>query len=209
MNKLDGKKIAIIATDGVEQVELLKPRDILTQAGAQCTVISNKEGEIKGWDMDHWDQKIPVDLLLDQASANEFDALVIPGGVINPDKMRLEDKALRLVIDFYDQGKPIGAICHGPWLLVETDLLEGKRVTSWPSLRTDIENAGGMWVDEQVVVDDGIVTSRKPDDIPAFADKLIEEIAEGIHEREPVAGRSQAQPQLGEAPLSGRSGLGL
>lgn len=183
LQKLQGKKVAILATDGFEQSELLLPKKALEEAGAQTTVVSLKSGEIKGWNQQNWGEKIPVDMTVDQANVEDFDALMLPGGVMNPDKLRMNDNAVQFARDFVDSGKPVGAICHGPWLLVEADVVEGKTLTSWPSLESDIENAGGNWVDEEVVVDNGIVTSRKPDDIPAFNQKLIEEISEGVHSR--------------------------
>lgn len=180
-NKLNGKRIAILATDGVEQVELTKPRDALREAGAQAVVVSPKGNEIKAWQHDHWGDTIHVDVPLEQASADEFDGLMVPGGVMSPDRLRQNEQAVRFVKRFFEQGKPVAALCHGPWLLVEADVVRGRTVTSWPSLKTDIRNAGGDWVDREVVTDEGLVTSRKPDDIPAFNRKMIEEFAEGIH----------------------------
>lgn len=180
-NKLNGKRIAILATDGVEEVELTKPRDALREAGAQAVVVSPKDDRIKGWQHDHWGSEIAVDLPLSRASADDFDGLMLPGGVMNPDHLRQNEQAVKFVKRFFEQGKPVAAICHGPWLLVEADVVRGRTVTSWPSLRTDIRNAGGDWVDREVVTDEGLVTSRKPDDIPAFNRKMIEEFGEGIH----------------------------
>ena len=179
-NSLNGKKIAILATDGFEQVELLEPKRALEQAGATTQVVSPKSGEIKGWNSTDWGQSVPVDISLAQANADTFDALLLPGGVMNPDKLRMEPAAVAFVKAFFAAGKPVAAICHGPWMLVEADVIEGRTLTSWPSLQTDIRNARGYWVDQQVVVDRGLVTSRKPDDIPAFSQKIIEEFAEGI-----------------------------
>jgi protease I len=179
--KLSGKRVAFLATDGFEQSELLEPRRILDEAGAKTTLVSLKAGEIKGWDESDWGQSVPVDQTLDDASANDFDALVLPGGQRNPDKLRMEPTAVAFVRSFFEAGKPVGAICHGPWLLIEAEVAKGRKVTSWPSIRKDLENAGAIWVDQEVVVDKGLVTSRKPDDIPAFGNKLIEEIGEGIH----------------------------
>ena len=181
--KLEGKRIAILATDGFEQSELLEPKRLLEEAGAETTVVSLKPGEIKGWNGEDWGESVKVDATLDGASSEEFEALLLPGGVMNPDKLRAQPPAVEFVRDFFRAGKAIGAICHGPWLLVEADIVQGRRVTSWPSLQTDIRNAGGAWEDSECVADQGIVTSRKPDDIPAFASKLIEEIAEGVHTR--------------------------
>lgn len=179
--KLNGKRIAILATDGVEEVELTKPRDALREAGAQAVVVSPKGGEIKAWQHDHWGSNIPVDLPLSRARADDFDGLMLPGGVMSPDRLRQDEQAVRFVKGFFEAGKPVAAICHAPWLLVEADVVRGRTVTSWPSLRTDIRNAGGDWVDRDVVTDEGLVTSRKQDDIPAFNRKMIEEFAEGIH----------------------------
>lgn len=180
-NKLQGKRVAFLATDGVDQAELIEPFNAIKNAGAKTELISIKEGSIQGVKgMDKGD-KFPVDKTVKQANADEYDALVIPGGVANPDKLRLDKDAVAFVRRFFDTNKPIGAICHGPWMLVEADVVKGRTITSWPSLRTDVRNAGGKWVDEEVRVEQGIVTSRKPDDIPAFNRKLIEEIAEGKH----------------------------
>jgi protease I len=180
--KLNGKRIAILATDGVEQVELTEPRKALDEAGAKTVVVSPKSGRIKGWQHDHWGDEIPVDLALESATAETFDALLLPGGVMNPDRLRGNKQAVQFVKNFFDAGKPIAAICHGPWMLVEADAVRGRSVTSWPSLQTDLRNAGADWSDQDVVTDEGIVTSRKPDDIPAFNRKMIEEFAEGRHE---------------------------
>jgi len=178
---LAGKRVAILATDGVEQIELIEPRKALDDAGAVTTVISPKGGSIKGWQHDHWGDEIPVDLALAEARADEFDALLLPGGVMNPDRLRTNRDAVAFVRDVFQAGRPVAAICHGPWMLVEAGVVRGRTVTSWPSLQTDIRNAGGDWVDREVVTDEGLVTSRKPDDIPAFNRKMIEEIAEGVH----------------------------
>jgi protease I len=180
-SKLNGKRVAILATDGVEQVELTEPRRALDEAGAQTLVVSPKNDSIKGWQHDHWGDKIHVDVPLDQARADDFDALLLPGGVMNPDHLRQDQRAVRFDKHFFQAGKPVAAICHGPWLLVEANVVRDRTVTSWPSLQTDIRNAGGDWVDREVVTDMGLVTSRKPDDIPAFNRKMIEEFAEGIH----------------------------
>jgi len=183
-NDINGKRVAILATDGVERVELLEPRKALDAGGARTTVVSPKQGSIKGWEHDHWGEDIKVDQLLDNASADDFDALMLPGGVMNPDHLRQNQKAVNFVRSFFDAGKPVAAICHAPWMLIEANAVDGRSVTSWPSLRTDLENAGAEWVDREVVTDNGLVTSRKPDDIPAFNRKMIEEFAEGIHERQ-------------------------
>ena len=179
--KLAGKKIAILATDMFEQSELTEPRRCLMEAGAEVHVIAPHDGAIQG--MQHHDKgdKIAVDLTLAKASAQSYDALVLPGGVANPDALRTDAAAVAFVRHFFDAGKPVGAICHGPWTLIEADAVRGRRLTSWPSLKTDIKNAGADWSDREVVVDRGLVTSRKPDDLPAFCAKLIEEFAEGQH----------------------------
>jgi protease I len=179
---LNGRTIAILATDGFEQSELTEPKRALEGAGATVHVVSPKSGSIRGWDATDWGDEVPVDLGLEQARPEDYDGLVLPGGQINPDTLRLEPQAVEFVRAFFAAGKPVGAICHGPWLLVEADVVRGRKVTSWPSVRTDLKNAGADWVDQEVVVDQGLVTSRKPDDIPAFSAKIIEEFAEGRHE---------------------------
>jgi deglycase len=189
-SNLSGKRVAILATDGVEQVELTEPRRALDQAGAKTVVVSPKSGKIKGWQHDHWGDEIPVDQELESASADTFDALLLPGGVMNPDHLRMNKKAVQFVKSFFEAGKPVAAICHGPWLLVEADVVRGRSVTSWPSLQTDLRNAGADWVDREVMTDEGLVTSRKPDDIPAFSRKMIEEFAEGIHAGQKEAART-------------------
>lgn len=176
--QLDGIKVAILATNGVEAVELERPKHALEQAGAQAQVVSPMEREIRAWRHDHWGDEIPVDLPLSRADAGEFDALFIPGGVMSPDHLRMNPDAVNFVRAFVDQEKPVAAICHGPWMLVEADAVRGHEVTSWPSLETDLENAGAKWVDREVVVDGRLVTSRKPDDIPAFDEKMIQLFAE-------------------------------
>ena len=180
-DKLKNKRVAILATDGVEQVELIEPKKALEEVGAQTDVISPKDGKIKGWNHTDWGKEIPVDVNLKSADQNNYDALVLPGGVMNPDHLRMEPAAVQFVKSFFESGKPVAAICHGPWLLVEADVVRGRKLTSWPSLRTDIRNAGGEWTDQEVVTDHGLVTSRKPADIPAFNRKMIEEFAEGKH----------------------------
>ena len=192
--QLNGKRVAILATDGVERVELTEPRKALDAAGARTTVVAPKSGSIKGWEHDHWGESIPVDQSLDNARADHFHALMLPGGVMNPDHLRQNVRAVEFVRSFFEAGKPVAAICHGPWMLVEADVLDGRTITSWPSLKTDIRNAGAEWVDRDVVTDHGLVTSRKPDDIPAFNRKMIEEFAEGVHEdQRPIAGRRQPE----------------
>ncbi len=180
-NELQNRQVAILATEGFEYVELTKPKQALEEAGAKTQVISPKAGKIRGWDIDKWGDEVPVDVSLDAANPEDYDALLLPGGVINPDKLRQEPKAVQFVKAFFEAGKPVGSICHGPWMLVEADVVRGRTITSWPSLKTDIKNAGGQWVDREVVTDQGLVTSRKPDDIPAFNKKIIEEFAEGKH----------------------------
>jgi protease I len=179
--KLGGKRIAILATDGFEQSELFEPMRALENAGAQVLVVSIKSGEIKSWKDKNWGQTIRVDLTLDEARVDDFDGLMLPGGVINPDRLRIEKKAVAFVQGFVDAEKPIAAICHGPQLLIETEVVDGRTLTSWPSLKTDLQNAGAYWVDEEVVVDQGLVTSRKPADLPAFNKKMIQEFAEAVH----------------------------
>jgi len=178
-SNLSGKKIAILATDGFEQVELTEPRKALDQAGATTVVIAPKDGEIKGWKTQEWGDGVRVDKNLNQARPEEFDALLLPGGVMNPDHLRMEPKAVQFVRDFAATGKPVAAICHGPWMLVESGVIRGKSVTSWPSIRTDILNALAKWVDQEVVSDGQFITSRKPDDIPAFNRRLIEAVGCG------------------------------
>lgn len=179
--ELDGCKVAILATDGFEQSELFEPKQALEEAGADVEIVSIKNGEIKGWNHKDWGDALAVDREVYGADAADYDALMLPGGVINPDRLRMDKDAVRFVKSFLESGKPIAAICHGPQMLIETKAIEGRTLTSWPSLRTDLENAGATWVDEEVVTDNGLVTSRKPDDIPAFVKKMIEEFSEGRH----------------------------
>jgi len=174
---LKGKKVAILATDGFEQSELAEPRKALDQAGAETKVVSLQSGQIRGWKNTDWGDRVNVDVTLDAAKVDQFDALLLPGGVMNPDKLRMSQRAVQFVRGFVDAGKPVAAICHGPWTLVEADAVRGKRMTSWPSLKTDIKNAGGVWEDAEVIADRGLVTSRKPDDIPAFNRRMIAEFA--------------------------------
>ena len=174
---LTGKSIAILATDGFEQSELTEPKRLLEEAGATVHVIAPKPGSIRGWDKKDWGRDVAVDKTLADAKAGDYDALVLPGGVINPDALRLDDKAIGFIKRCFDGGKPVAAICHGPWTLIEADLVEGRNVTSWPSLRKDLENAGATWEDSEVVEDGGLITSRKPDDIPAFTKAVIRAIA--------------------------------
>jgi protease I len=179
--ELQGKKVAFLATDGVEQVEYTEPRKAVEQAGATADLVSLKPGQIQG--LNHLDKgdTFPVDRAVSDASADDYDGLVLPGGVANPDVLRTDKDAVQFVRSFFEAGKPVASICHGAWTLVEADVVRGRTLTSWPSVKTDIENAGGTWVDEEVHTDRGLVTSRKPDDLPAFNAKIIEEFAEGIH----------------------------
>ena len=182
--RLNGRRVAFLATDGVEQDEFAKPWDAVKHAGGCPELVSIKEGDISSETQGKPGQSFHVNHLVTDVSASDYDALVLPGGVKNPDTLRTNRDAVRFVSTFLEQDKPVAAICHGPWLLVEANAVRGRTVTSWPSLQTDIRNAGATWVDEQVVVDQGLVTSRKPDDIPAFNDKMIEEFAEGVHARQ-------------------------
>ncbi len=184
---LQGKRIAILVEDGFEQVEMTEPRKALQQAGAQTDLISPQTSQVKGWNHKQWGDEFPVDVPLDQANPQQYDALMLPGGVINADKLRTIPRAVEFVRAFFEQAKPVAAICHAPWMLVEANAARGRTLTSWPSLKTDLRNAGAHWVDEQVVVDNGLITSRKADDIPAFNQKMIEEFAEGIHESQRTA----------------------
>jgi protease I len=186
---IQGKRVAILATIGVEEVELVEPKKALEKAGATTEVISPESGKIRAWDMKDWGTEIPVDKTLSEANPDHYDALLLPGGVMNPDKLRANNDAVKFVRHFVETDKPIAAICHGPWTLIEAGGVRGKRMTSWPSLRTDLANAGAEWVDEEVVTDHGLVTSRKPEDIPAFIDKMIEEFAERRHTHARTASR--------------------
>ncbi|HZT51948.1 MAG TPA: type 1 glutamine amidotransferase domain-containing protein [Stellaceae bacterium] len=185
--KLSGKRIAILATDGFEEAELAEPLKALADAGAQVDVIAPHGGQIQGMRHREKGSKARIDRVLAEARPDAYDALVLPGGVANPDQLRTDPRAVAFVRHFFDTKKPVGAICHGPWLLAEADVARGREVTSWPSLRTDLKNAGARWVDREVVVDQGLVTSRKPDDLPAFCARIIEEFAEGRHPRQRAA----------------------
>lgn len=180
---LDGKRILILATNGFEQSELEVPRDRLKEAGAQVDVVSPESGQIKGWDQKDWGRPVPVDKTLAEVRENEYDAIVLPGGQINPDLLRVNPAAIGLIKSFYDAGKTVAAVCHAPWLLVEAGLAKGKRMTSYKSIRTDVENAGARWEDASVVTDNGVITSRNPGDLEDFSRKIIEEVREGKHER--------------------------
>lgn len=180
---LQGYRVAILTTDGFEQSELLEPKKALEAAGAAVDVVAPKHGSVKAWHHSDWGQSVNVDVLLSEAHADDYAALMLPGGVMNPDRLRMDEEAVQFVQSFVDARKPIAAICHGPQVLIETGVVKGRQMTSWPSLKTDLINAGAHWVDQEVVTDMGLVTSRKPDDIPAFNKKMIEEFAEGVHER--------------------------
>jgi protease I len=185
---LDGLKVAILVTDGFEQVEMTKPRNALDEAGADTRLVSPKDGEVKAWNFTDWGDTFSVDVPLEQARPDEFDALLLPGGVINPDQLRTQPKAVAFAKAFFDAGKPVASICHGPWTVIEAGAARGRRLTSWPSLRTDLQNAGAQWLDEEVVVDQGLITSRKPDDIPAFNREVIDLFARAReHSRQAAA----------------------
>jgi protease I len=171
--ELNGLRVAILATDGFEQSELLEPRKALDSAGADTDVVSPRDGRIRGWNHKEWGEEVAVDESLDEADPKDYDALLLPGGVMNPDSLRMLPKAVSFVKAFFDSGKPVAAICHGPWTVVEAGAAKGYRMTSWPSLKTDIRNGGGEWVDQEVVVDENLVTSRKPDDLPAFNREVV------------------------------------
>lgn len=176
-----GKKAAILTENGFEEVELTEPKKALEAAGVQVQVIAPKSGSVKAWNEDHWSIEVPVDLTLDQANPEDYDLLVLPGGVMNPDKLRTNKTAVQFAEHFLEQGKPLAAICHGPQLLIETGMLANRNLTSYPSLQTDLTNAGAVWEDKEVVVDNGLVTSRSPKDLPAFNKKMLEELSEGKH----------------------------
>jgi protease I len=184
-SELNGKKIAILVADGFEQVEMTKPRQALEKAGAEVDLISPARGKVQGFDHDKPGEQFAVDVPLKKASTQDYDALVLPGGVANPDKLRIDEQAVQFISEFVAARKPIAAICHGPWPLIEVGAVRGRTMTSWPSLKTDLRNAGANWVDEQVVEDDGLITSRKPDDIPAFNKKMIELFSQGVGGRGP------------------------
>jgi len=188
MRILEGKRVAILVADGFEQVELTEPRKALDDAGAETVVVSPSEGRVRGWNHTEWGEEVAVDQALDEARPQDYDALLLPGGVINPDKLRILPRAVEFVRAFFEERKPVAAICHGPWTLIEAGVATGRRMTSWPSLKTDLKNAGADWTDKAVVVDRGLVTSRKPDDIPEFVEKMIEEFAEGAHTQARRAG---------------------
>lgn len=180
-NKLEGKKVAILVANGFEQEELIKPREALENEGASTEIVSIETGKVKGWNHKDWGEVLDVDINIADADQENYDALLLPGGVMNPDHLRKNEDAVQFVKSFFDAGKPVAAICHAPWMLVEADVVRGRKITSYPSIKTDLKNAGAHWVDEEVVVDNGLVTSRSPKDIPAFNKKMIEEFREGIH----------------------------
>lgn len=182
MENLNRKTVAILATNGFEESELKEPKKALEEAGADVHIVSLESGEIKGWADGNWSDSYKVDKTLDEVSQNDYNALMLPGGVINPDLLRRNEKAISFVKSFFENKKPVAAICHAPWLLAEADVLKGRKVTSYNSIKTDIVNAGAKWVDEEVVVDEGLVTSRSPKDLPAFNEKLVEEVYEGKHD---------------------------
>jgi len=186
MEKLKGKIIAILTENGFEEVELTSPKQALEDAGATVHVVSPQKEKVKGWNHDHWGIELPVDKSISDVNVNDYDALMLPGGVMNPDQLRVNKEAVEFAKDFLETGKPVAAICHGPQLLIETGLLEGRDMTSYPSVQTDLKNAGANWHDREVIVDNGLVTSRSPKDLEAFNSKMIEEIAEGIHTPAPT-----------------------
>lgn len=186
MEKLKGKTVAILTENGFEEVELTSPKEALEEAGATVHIVSPQKNKVRGWNHDHWSIELSVDKNLSDAKANDYDALMLPGGVLNPDKLRRNKEAVEFAKDFLETGKPVAAICHGPQLLIETNLLEGRDMTSFPSVQTDLKNAGVNWHDKEVIVDNGLVTSRSPEDLQAFNKKMIEEIAEGIHTAAPT-----------------------
>ena len=176
---LEGRKVAILVADGFEQEELTRPRQALQEAGAECEIVSPEEGRVKGWEHTEWGDEVEVDVSLGEADHAAYDALLLPGGVMNPDHLRRDERALSFVRGFFEAGKPVAAICHAPWTLIDAGAVEGREMTSYPSIQTDLKNAGARWVDREVVVDQGLVTSRAPKDIPAFNAKMIEEFGEG------------------------------
>ena len=186
MEKLKGKTVAILTENGFEEVELTSPKKALEEAGATVHIISPQKQKVKGWNHDHWSIELPVDKNISNARINDYDALILPGGVLNPDQLRQNKDAVDFAKDFLETGKPVAAICHGPQLLIETGLLEGRTLTSYPSIQTDLKNAGANWHDKEVIVDNGLVTSRSPKDLEAFNKKMIEEIAEGVHTPAPT-----------------------
>jgi protease I len=200
MSTLNGFKVAILVAEGFEQVEMTEPRKALEQAGAQTRIVSPAEGEVQGWNHFEKADKFKVDVPLEQAATQQFDALLLPGGVANPDQLRLKPAAVSFVKSFFDSGKPVAVICHGPWTLIEAGVLEGRSITSWPSLKTDLTNAGAKWTDQEVVVDDGLISSRKPADLPAFNRAMLQEFAKGSSSRAAAAAPGARSSQQPSAP---------
>jgi protease I len=192
---LDGKRIAVLATDGFEQSELFLPLRALKKAGAEVDIVSLKKGKIRSWDKKDWGKTIDVDATTDNADPTDYDGLLLPGGVMNPDSLRANPKAVEFVKSFVTEHKPIAAICHGPWTLIEAGAVKDRRMTSWPSLKTDLENAGAMWIDQEVIVDRGLVTSRKPEDLNAFTEKMIEEFGEGVQMDDQSRASGEGMPE--------------
>jgi protease I len=186
--ELKGVKVAILVAEGFEQVELSEPKKALENAGAETRIVSPASGEVQGWNHFEKGDKFPVDVPLEQANSRDFDALLLPGGVANPDQLRMVPKAVQFVREFCDAAKPVASICHGPWILIEAGAVRGRTVTSWPSLKTDLINAGAKWVDREVIADNGLITSRNPDDIPAFNRKIVEQFAQGMQRQQPKTG---------------------
>ena len=182
--KLKGKRIAILVADGFEQVELTGPKEALDEAGAVTYIVSPNSAQVKGWNHTQWGDYFPVHATVDRANPDDYDALLLPGGVLNPDLLRVNQAALKFVRSFFNEGKPVASICHGPWTLIDAGVVKGRTMTSWESIRTDLKNAGAQWVNQEVVADHGLVTSRTPNDLPAFNRKIIEEFAEGRHRRQ-------------------------
>jgi protease I len=193
-NELNGRRVAILVDKGFEQIELERPMQALKDAGAQVDIVSPQKGKVKAWDETDWGQEFPVDVTVDKANPDQYDALVLPGGVMNPDYLRQNPKAVEFVRGFFEMGKPVAAICHAPWMLIEAGVVQGRTLTSYPSLQTDLKNAGANWVDQEVVVDNGLVTSRNPKDIPAFNRKMLEEFHEGIHMQQTADGGRPVTP---------------
>lgn len=184
MGKLNNRKVAVLVANGFEQVEFTEPVERLKKEGAQVHIISTEDDKVKAWDKNKWGNEYDVDVMVSEANPEDYNSLLLPGGVMNPDKLRMNKNAVAFAKHFLQEGKPVAVICHGPWTLIETGLINGRKMTSWPSLKTDLKNAGVEWVDEEVVNDNGLVSSRKPDDLDAFCDKMVEEFREGVHEPE-------------------------
>lgn len=202
-DQLKNRKVAIVVADGFEQVEMTEPRKALQDAGAKTEIVSPAKGKVKGWQHDHWGDEFPVDKPVSEACSEDYDALLLPGGVMNPDKLRIDEDALNFVRGFFEAGKPVAVICHGPWTLINAGVARGRRMTSWPSVEMDLRNAGVDWVDEEVVVDAGLVSSRKPADIPVFNRKMIEEFTEGLHGEQKAGGRDRThvpKPEMETVP---------